>query len=569
MNKIKHLENELEKEKLPFKVSLKDDCVVLEGETSSYDEIVKAGKIAAKGHHFYGVINNIQLTNHQFTPIKSPSIEDKSLDGKKVDVLVIGGGVVGSAILRELTKYNLSALLVDKEEDLAMQASSRNDGCVHVGVDLKKNSLKLKYLQRARAIFPSLCKDLDVDYREDGQSVGFTGYSIRTFAEPYLRLKAQENKIPGGIKVLSRHEMLKVEPHLAEDIKWGVYFPGGGCVSPYEFTIALAESAVKNGAKVSLSTIVKSMEVKNHHIESVLTNRGTIYPKVVINAAGIFSDTIAKMADDQFFSIHPRKGTDSIMDKALTSSLSKTAITVYPKLGDYARTHSKGGGLIPTIDKNILVGPDAIEVPDKEDFSTSKANVDVIFNKHKHTIEALSPRDIITYFSGTRACTYEEDFVVQKGKWTSNIIHAAGIQSPGLTDSPAIAIDVAKWAASMLKAGKNEHFDPIRKGIVKTRFLSDEERNALIKKNPQYGHIICRCEEISEGEIIDAIHSIIPPTTVDGIKRRVRAGMGRCQGGFCQPNVLKILANEEKRPLTFIAKKGNGTILYHATKEGK
>jgi glycerol-3-phosphate dehydrogenase len=569
MNKIERLQSRLDKEVQGVKATAKDDCVVLNGELADWDEVVKVGKIAAETGWFYGVINDVTLKGWTPKPIHAPHEVDQSLEGKKVDVLVIGGGVVGCAILRELSRYQLSCLLVDKEEDLAMQASSRNDGCVHVGVDLEKNSAKLRYLQRSREVFPELCKQLNVDYREDGQSVGFTDLGLKAIAAPYLRLKAKENKIPGGIKILDRKDLLKVEPNLAEDIKWGAYFPGGACVSPYEFTIALGESAVLNGAEVSLGTLVKSMEVKNHHIVSVLTNHGRIYPKIVVNAAGVFSDVVAKMADDQFFTIHPRKGTDTILDKAMTPALAHTAITVYPKLGEVKRTHSKGGGLIPTIDKNILVGPDAIEEPDREDFSTNQASLDKIFGKHKHTIEALSERDIITYFSGTRAATYEEDFIVREGKWTDNIIHAAGIQSPGLTASPAIGEDVAQWAAELLNVKAKASWDPIRPGIVKTRFLNDEERDALIKKDPAYGHIICRCEEISEGEIIAAIHSPIPPRTIDGIKRRVRAGMGRCQGGFCQPSIVSLLAKEEKRDVLDIAKKGEAKLFFGSTKEGK
>ncbi len=569
MSAINKLNKNLVKINSSFKASLKDDCVVLNGETDKYDEILQAGKLAAKKHKFYGVINDIKLLNFKDVPIKSPDFEDKSLDGKKVDVLVIGGGVVGCSILRNLSKYKLTGLLVEKEEDLAMGASSRNDGCVHIGIDLKKDSLKLKYLVRSRKEYAKMCEDLDVPYREDGQSVGFTSLPLKLFVGPYLRHKAKVNNIPGGVKILSRKNLLHIEPNLAPDIKFGAYFPGGACTSPYELTIALGESAVKNGMEVSLNTIVESMEVKDKKVVSVKTNRGTIYPQIVINAAGAYSDVIADMMHDRFFTIHPRKGTDSILDKAVTPYLSKTAITVYPKLGEEKRTHSKGGGLIPTIDKNILVGPNAIETPYREDFTTRKEDVDQIFNKHKHTIQSLNERDIITYFSGIRAATYEEDFVVQKGKWTRNVIHAAGIQSPGLTAAPAIGEDCALWACEMLDAPSKDNWDPKIKGIVKTRFLTDEERNDLIKKNPAYGHIICRCEEISEGEIVDAIHSLVPPTTVDGIKRRVRAGMGRCQGGFCQPNVVAILSREEHKDLMDISKKGTGKLFYRKTKEGE
>jgi len=569
MNKLRKFQKQLAKIYPSFHAEAKDDCVVLSGTADNYEDLVKAGQMAAKTKWFYGVINDIELKGFVPQPIKAPSFRDETLEGSHVDVLVIGGGVTGCAILRELSRYQLSALLVEKDEDLAMGASSRNDGCVHVGMDLHKGSLKLKYLVRSRKFYEQMCKDLDVPFRQDGQSIGFTNGWLKPFARPALKIKALINHVPGGVKVLSRKHFQAIEPNIADDVAFGVFLPGGACTSPYELTIAFGESAVKNGAKISLRTIVESMEVKNHQVLSVKTNRGTIYPKVVVNAAGAYSDIIAEMMDDRFFSIHPRKGTDSIIDKAALSALSHTSTTVYPKMGQLKKTHSKGGAVMPTSDLNALVGPDALEVPDREDYTTDKARVDAMFEKQIHAMKNLSERDIITYFSGIRAATYEEDFVVQKGKWTTNVIHAAGIQSPGVTAAPAIGIDVAKWAGEMLGAKTKENWDPIRKGIVKTRLLSDAERNALIKKNPAYGHIVCRCEEISEGEIIDAIHSTIPPTTIDGIKRRVRAGMGRCQGGFCQPLVLSIMAKEEKLDPLSIAKKGEGKLFFRHTKEDK
>jgi glycerol-3-phosphate dehydrogenase len=569
MPNLKRFQKILAKNYPQFSATLKDDCVVLTGEADKYEDLVHAGQLAAKSKLFYGVINNITLKGFTPKPIKSPSLIDHNLEGRHIDVLVIGGGITGCAILRELSKYDMSSLLVEKEEDLALGASSRNDGCVHVGIDLPKNSLKLKYLVRSRKFYEQMCKDLDVPYRQDGQSIGFTNWWLKLLAGPVLKLKAKINHVPGGVKILSRKQFLKIEPNLADDIKFGVLLPGGACTSPYELTIALGESAVKNGAEVSLNTIVESMDVKDGQVVSVKTNRGTIYPKIVINAAGAYSDVIADMMGDRFFTIHPRKGTDSIIDKAIEPMLSRTSTTAYPKLGEEKRTHSKGGGVMPTVDLNTLVGPDAIEVPDREDFSTDKASVDLVFNKQKKSMKNLSERDIITYFAGIRAATYEEDFVVQKGKWTKNVIHAAGIQSPGVTAAPAIAQDVAFWASQMMQAKPKENWDPIRKGIVKTRFLSDGERDRLIKENPLYGHIVCRCEEISEGEIVDAVHSIIPPTTIDGIKRRVRAGMGRCQGGFCQPLVVAIMAREEKRDPLTITKKGESPLFYRRSKEDK
>ena len=544
----------------------KDDIVFLNGELDDYNKIVEVGKLVAESKLYSHVVNDITLLGYEKKPMREPSIKDNRLDGKQVDVLVIGGGVVGSAILRELTKYKLSALMVDKEEDLAMHQSSRNDGCIHVGADLHKGSKKLEYLIKSKKILKGLCKDIDIEYHEDGQTVCFKSNFIKPMVTVYLKNKCKENQIH-DMKILDREELLKIEPNLSENVKFGAHFPHAGSVCPYNFTIALAESAVLNGAEVSFRTVVKDMVVEDSIIKKVITNRGIIYPKIVINAAGVFSDEIAAMAHDRYFSIHPRKGTDSLMDKSATKLLSRTGVQIFDLSRAARKSHSKGGGIIPTADNNILVGPDAVEVIEKEDFSTSNTNITNIFNKHSKTIEALKRSDIITYFSGVRAATYEEDFIVERGKWCKNIIHAAGIQSPGLTAAPAIGVDIAKIAADMLKAPINEDFNPKRKGVVKTRYLDDKDRDALIKQNPQYGHIICRCEEISEGEIVDAIHSIIPPTTVDGIKRRVRAGMGRCQGGFCGPNVLEILARETGRDINDICKKGEGKIIFRDSKE--
>lgn len=562
IDKIKKLINELGYNVIAKE---KDDIIFLEGELDSYEKVFELGHKVAKTKLYSHVVNNIKLKG--FVPnIYKPSIKDNKLDKKEVDVLVIGGGVVGAAILRELSKYNLSCLLVEKNEDLAMQASSRNDGCIHVGIDLHSDSQKLYYLVRSKQLINELCKDIDVEYKEDGQTVCFKSNLLRPLIRTYFHFKCKQNSIKDW-KLLSRKKLLEKEPNLSEEVKFGVYFPHAGTICPYNFTIGLAESAVLNGAEVSFHTIVEDMVVEDGVIKEVKTNRGTIYPKIVINAAGVFSDEVADMAKDKFFSIHPRKGTDVLMDKSVRKSLSNSGLQIFSIKKKSHTSNSKGGGIIPTVDDNTLVGPNAIEVPDKEDYSTSKEVVDALFIKHSKTIENLKKSDTITYFSGTRAATYEEDFIVSRGKWTKNIIHAAGIQSPGLTAAPAIGEEIAKMAASSLNVSRKDNFNPIRKGIIQTRKLDEETRDRLIKSNPKYGHIICRCEEISEGEIIDAIHSIIPPTTLDGIKRRVRAGMGRCQGGFCQPNVASIFAKENNIKLQDVHKKGEDVLIYRDVKE--
>lgn len=271
------------------------------------------------------------------------------------------------------------------------------------------------------------------------------------------------------------------------------------------------------------------------------------------------------MAQDRFYSIHPRKGTICIMDKKTSDDLMRACASTL--LVTKSTSHSKGGGMVRTVHDNILVGPDAIETPEYEDFSTAQQSIHHIFNKHQHTVPALHPRDMITYFAGVRAPTYEEDFVVQPGVYTQNIVHAAGIQSPGLTAAPAIAIDVAQMAVKMLRrekpVTKNQQFNPNRTPIVCPTQLTKAQRHALIQQNPDYGQIICRCEEVSLGEVLDAIHSPVSCDTVDGIKRRVRPGMGRCQGGFCGPLIAQVIAKEKGIPLNQVLKSGDDSMLVY------
>ena len=282
---------------------------------------------------------------------------------------------------------------------------------------------------------------------------------------------------------------------------------------------------------------------------------------------------IAAMAGDRFFSIHPRRGTNTILDKKTNAQVShETFAAMFTggnRLLESGGTHSKGGGIVITAHRNLLLGPDAVETPDREDFSTYPESIQNIFSKQNKASKLLNQGQIITYFTGVRAPTYEEDFVVRKGLYTKNLIHAAGMQSPGVTAAPAVAEDIAAWTAEMLNAAPNEEFDPVRPAIINAAELPELERNALIRENPDYGVILCRCEQISRGEILAAMRRPLPCDSVDGIKRRVRAGMGRCQGGFCGPQVAMLIAEELKIPLEQVRKSGRGSeILFGSIKEG-
>lgn len=550
-------------------VRIENRCIIVSGHLDSWDKIVAACSMCVNKKSGMHVVNDIRLDGVTIPEMRIPDVKDDSLDKKKPDVLIIGGGISGASIARELSKWKLDILLVDKEADLAVQASGRNDGEVHPGVDLNRGSLKQHYVLKGNRMFGRVCKELSVPFDRCGQYVGFTGKWMYPLIWAYVWQRRHICKVK-DTRILKRDELFRREPNLNPEFQFAIFNPSAGCVCPYGLTIAYGENAVENGAKVSLNTAVLDMEVKNGRIRSVTTNRGTVYPKIVINAAGVFAEDVAKMAGDHFYSIHPRKGTNSILDKK-SGSLVKGIASI--KTLNQNTKHTKGGGILHTVHDNLLVGPNAVETYEKENFATEQGSIDAVFEKQKLTAGALNERDIITYFTGVRPATFEEDFVIEKGRRTKNLIHCAGIQSPGLTTAPAVALDIEKMVVKELsksrKVERNRDFQPVRKAAPVLNRLSDEERNRLIQENPDYGEIVCRCEEISKGEILDALKSPIPVPTIDGIKKRVRPGMGRCQGGFCMPLVTKIISEYEQIPEEKVRKAGAGSeILLRETKPG-
>ena len=547
-----------------------DNMRIVSGKSSDWNEIIKACQIAVSEDKNVHVVNNVKFTGGSDKPMRIPSLKDKFLDKRTPDVLIIGGGISGASIARELSKWKIDILLVEKESDLAMQASGRNDGEVHPGIDLSKGTLKQHYVLIGNKMFDRVCSDLGVPFKRCGQYVGFTQEELKPLIEAYVLKRIKVDGVTDTY-IISGEELHRREPNLNKDFKFAIYNPSAGCVCPYGLTIAYGENAAENGAQISLNTAVLGMKVKNNKIYEVETNRGTIYPKIVINAAGVYADDIAQMAHDKFYSIHPRRGTNSILDKKAGELLS--SIASIKKL-EKNSSHSKGGGLLHTVHDNILAGPDAVETFEKENFETRAESIDNVFDKQKNTAEKLNKGSIITYFTGVRAPTFEEDFIIEKGRNTKNLIHCAGIQSPGLTTAPAVALDIEKMTVDMLRekgctVKRNEDFNPVRKPIPVLREMSDEERNEYIKKNPDYGEIVCRCEEISKGEILDALRSPICVPTVDGIKKRVRPGMGRCQGGFCSPIVTQIIADFMNEKLSDVRKSSDkSVIVYGDTKEG-
>ena len=542
-----------------------DDCVVLEGELENWDDLVRAGCMAApRGRwkrRYAGLVNRIRFGGAGIEPMTVPASRDTALEGRRPDVLVIGGGVTGCAIARELSRYRLDILLIEKEHDLAMHASSRNDGMVHPGLDLRRGTKKYHYNLRGNRMYDQITRELGVPFERTGQYLCFSNPLFTPLL--YLSLLYWKwMKIPGA-RVIGKRELHRREPGLKGNLSAALFFPSAGAVCPFNLTIACGENAVQNGARISLDTAALDMKVEGGRITEVTTNRGRLYPRVVVNAAGVFADTVAAMAGDQFYSIHPRRGTNSILDSKYTGIVARTIVS---KMGtSWAKSHTKGGGIIRTAHGNLLVGPDAVETWERENFATRRSSVEAVFKKFEDTSPLLNQSQIIACFTGVRAATYEEDFVVCGGRKTANLVHAAGIQSPGLTAAPAIAQDAARFALEILGAmtgqrpEPNPDFNPLRGPIPHAAAMDDAGRRVLIAENPDYGIILCRCEEVSRGEILDSLRRPVPCDTLDGVKRRVRPGSGRCQGGFCGPLILRLIAGEKGVPFEAVTKSGPGS----------
>ncbi len=587
MGKFQKICTNISKLSPEIKVTEEKGCIVLKGEVNDWETVVKAGQLAVDKKKYLGVVNDIRLKG--FVPKSHlPSEQDRSLDGEKLDILIVGGGITGCAIARELSKWKLNVVIVEKGSDVASGASRANGGVIHVGINFSKHSQKHYYNIRGNRMYAELSRILDVPFEQKGQVLLCCKRWERLVVEA-LKLHGKSMSIP-GVRYLKREELLRHEPHIPDFVIGGMYMPIGGITSPIEMTVALAENAAKNGVRILLNTAVLSMETKDGHIMSVNTNRGRLYPKLVINAAGVYADEIEEMAGDRTFTIHPRRGTDIITDKKagymVSTSMEKSPFSILPyqsaqiPQGPIGRmkfllsalhSNTKGIGLIHSLHGNMLVGPNAVETPDREDTATRREEVDAIIKIQQHIATDLKFSDIIAYFTGVRATTYEEDFVVRRGIFTDNILVAAGIQSPGVTAAPAIAKDISEWAVEFLEkttsVRKNDSFDPVRHAPPCLSKMSEEERDALIRDNPDYGVIVCRCEEVSKGEIIDALNSLICVPTLDGIKRRLRPGMGRCQGGFCSPLVAQIIAEHQGIPLSEVKKNSpESHVTYGETK---
>ena len=465
------------------------------------------------------------------------------------DVAIIGGGVIGSAIARELSKYQVHACVIEREEDVCCGTSKANSAIVHAGFDATPGSLKATLNVAGNAMIRELAETLDFPFTPNGSLVVCTKDQNPSDLEA-LRTKGEANGVP-GLRILSREEVKEMEPNLADDVTGALFAPTGGIVCPFHLTMALAENAFTNGIQFLLNTSVAKIVQKDDFYE-ISTNKGTISAKAVVNAAGVYADVLNNMVSSKRLHITARKGEYCLLDKAAGTHVSHTIFQLPGKMG-------KGVLVTPTVHGNLLIGPTAVDVENKEGTNTTASGLDFLTAAASHSVKNLPMRQVITSFAGLRAHEDGDDFIIEEAPDAPCFFNAAGIESPGLSSAPAIGVMVAKLVKEKLDLKEKDDFVATRKGILRPETLSPAERNELIKRQPAYGTIICRCEMITEGEIMDAIHRPLGARSLDGVKRRTRAGMGRCQAGFCSPRTMEILEREVPLNMFDITKSGNAS----------
>lgn len=468
---------------------------------------------------------------------------------KKYQVVVIGGGVIGSAIARELTRYDLSVAILEKNEDVCTGTSKANSAIIHGGFDAKVGTMKAKMNVLGNSMMDQIAEELDVPFRRNGSMV--LCFDEEEIPALYALMEKGKSNGVQGLRLLSKEEAHNMEPNLSDQVVMAMHCPSSGIVCPFELTLAFCENAVQNGADLYLNTQV--MDIQKEESAYVLkTEKGEFVADAVVNAAGLYCDRIHDMVLPHKYSITPRKGEYCLFDKNVGNTTDATLFQMPTKYG-------KGVLVSPTIHGNLLMGPTATDIDDVEDKSTTQKGMDVVLSKAKRSVAVVPTRDIITSFAGLRAHGDQGDFVLEES--APGFFEAACIESPGLSSAPAIGKYMADMVAGSLGAELNQNFNPRRVGPLRPMELGEEDQKKLIAENPQYGKIVCRCEKVTQGEILDAIHRTVGATTLDGIKRRTRAGMGRCQAGFCTTRVMEILAQELKLPMEKIKKNHDGSGL--------
>lgn len=469
------------------------------------------------------------------------------------DVAIIGAGVIGGMLARELTKYKLKVCVLEKGSDVAMGASKANSGIIHGGYDPEPGTLKAKMNTEGVSLLYEAARELNVPHKNNGSLVvAFTETEEKTIDELYGR--GITNGID-GLKVLSGDEARALEPNLSKEVKKALLVQNAGIICPYVLTIAAVGNAMDNGAELYTNYSVNAVKKTDGEFSVFSEDGREIKARYLVNCAGGNSDKIAKMLDDKFYEIIPRAGEYMLLDKNEGKTVSHTIFQAPTENG-------KGILVTPTADGNLMIGPTAVKVALSDSTETTADGLETVRELAQMSVPNVNVRAVITAFSGVRASEKNGDFIIKASQKVKNFVHIAAIDSPGLTSCVAIA----RYAVNVLKEcgltlEKNENFDGTREDTHAFRKMSDEEKDAFIKKNPAYGRIVCRCESVSEGEIVDALRRNPRPVDVDGVKRRTRSGMGRCQGGFCAPYVMKLIARESGKDMSEITKKGDGSFL--------
>ncbi|MBQ4161235.1 MAG: NAD(P)/FAD-dependent oxidoreductase [Clostridia bacterium] len=465
------------------------------------------------------------------------------------DVAIIGAGVVGAMCARTLAKYDVRVCLIEKENDVATGATRANSAIVHAGFDAKEGSLKAKFNVRGSEMMEQVCRELGVKYKNNGSLViGFNAEDRQTLEELLARGNANGVK---GLYIAEKEELEKLEPNLSDTVECALVAPTGAIVCPYELTIAAVGNAMDNGADLERNFEVSAIE-KTENGYRIFAGEKAIEARFVINAAGLYSDKIAKMIGDDSFDVHPRKGEYILMDKACGSMLKNTIFRTPSKMG-------KGILVSPTVDGNLLAGPTSVDMEDKENTATSAEGFDKIIKEACENVKEMPFRRTITSFCGLRAVGSTGDFII---KAENGFVTLGGIESPGLTSAPAIGVYATELLAEQgLELKEKADYNPIREAMHHFREASMEEKNEIIKKDKSYGKIVCRCEGVTEGEILAAIRQNPKALDLDGVKRRTRAQMGRCQGGFCSPYIVELLAREHGMAYEQVTKSGRDSYI--------
>lgn len=467
------------------------------------------------------------------------------------DIIVIGAGVTGCGIARELARYDWKVTVLERASDVCEGTSKANSGIAHAGFDALPGTMKAKLNVEGNRMMEALSKELDFPFRRNGSLVLCFDEEDRPKLQKLLE-QGQKNGVK-ELRIIEREELKGLEPNISDNAVAALYAPTGGIVCPFNLTIALAENAAVNGVEFRLNTEVQKIE-KISEGYRVITNQGMLESRVVINAAGVYADRFHNMVSEKKIRIIPRKGEYCLMDKKVGNFVTRTIFQLPTKYG-------KGVLVTPTVHGNLLAGPTAVDIDDYEGVNTTRSGMEDLMKRAGLSVEGLPSRQIITSFAGLRAhaVTEDEDFIVGQVEDAPGFFDAAGIESPGLTSAPALGKYLTARVLEYLPATEKKDFVAERKGIPSMALAGPEERQRLIQENPLYADVVCRCELVTEGEIMDAIHRPLGATTLDGVKRRTRAGMGRCQAGFCSPRTVEILARELGKDMAEIGKNDEGS----------